>query len=92
MLRLPTSSASDLENQQPQPWRRRRLTGPALPDTPTTEGDIDDAATARLHHAAQHRFGQAVHRLEVGVRDGVQTSSFMHQQLVAVMPALLIEP
>ena len=58
--------------------------------TPTTEPIWMMRPAPRLHHAAQHRLGQAECRLQVGGHDRIPVSSFMRSsRLSRVMPALL---
>ena len=45
--------------------------------------DIDDAAFAGLHHAAQHGLGQAIDGFQIGFHDGIPVFFLhAHQQLV----------
>src|SRR3546814_8390399 len=51
-------------------------------------GDVDDAALARLHHAAHHRLAAAVDAGEVGVEDRSEEHTSELQSLMRISYAV----
>ena len=67
MLRLPSSRASDLRHADDAGLGGGVVGLAGVAAGADHRGDVDDAAAARLHHAAHHRARQAEDRLQVGV-------------------------
>ena len=90
MPREPISRASDLRERDDAGLRRGVVGLARVAGDADDRGDVDDAALARLHHAAHDRLRRAVDRGQVGVEDRLPVLVLhAHQQLSRVMPALL---
>ena len=84
MLRLPSSCASERRHAGDAGLGRRIVGLAGIAGSANHRGDVDDAAAARLHHAAHDQLGQPEHRLEIGVDDRIPLVVLhAHRQVVA---------
>ena len=89
-------AAADLLRQRLGEADQRRLGGgvvglAGVAAAADHRGDLDDAAVARLHHAAQHRLRQPEHGLEVGLDDRVPLLVLHPQQQVVARDAGVVD-